>query len=335
MTRTRLVKVRKLRKYFTISTGGGNPFKKRVVRALDGIDMDIFPGETLGLVGESGCGKTTLGRCILKLTEVTSGEVFLNSQSIIGVSGRKMRQLRKNMQIIFQNPFSSLDPRMKVGDIVRQPLNVFPVTGQETRLARVHRVLDAVGLEPDSIDRFPHEFSGGQRQRIAIARALAPQPQFIVADEPVSALDVSIRAQILNLMKALKKQFQLTYLFISHDLSTVKFISDRVMVMYLGKIVEAGTVEQIFKTPAHPYTRALMEAIPIPDPLLRRDRKQMKGEPPSPISPPSGCRFHPRCPRAEGICEKVEPGEIQVLPEHKVFCHFPELRKDAGAAALK
>lgn len=320
MTLQPLVEVKQLKKYFQVKSRSKYFFKKEWVRAVDGVDLEIYKGETLGLVGESGCGKTTLGRCIVRLIESTSGEIFFDSHNIAQLPRNEMRLLRKNMQIIFQDPFSSLDPRMRVGDIVGQPLNVFKNSVVENKKAHVYRLLEAVGLEPTITNRYPHEFSGGQRQRIAIARSLALQPKFIIADEPVSALDVSIRAQIINLMTSLKKQFHLTYLYISHDLSTLKFISDRVAVMYLGKVVETGLVASIFDKPAHPYTRALFEAVPIPNPLLRKNRKRLKGEPASSISPPSGCRFHPRCPLAMDICKRVEPPQIEIGPQHHVRC---------------
>jgi len=322
MTPDTLVEVKQLKKYFKVNAHSKNPFSRDLVRAVDGVDLEIFKGQTLGIVGESGCGKTTLGRCIVRLIECTSGEIFFDSRDITKLPRRQMRRLRKNMQIIFQDPFSSLDPRMKVGDIVGQPANVVKNTGTTQKKELVRQLLEAVGLEPGIINRYPHEFSGGQRQRIAIARSLALRPQFIVADEPVSALDVSIRAQILNLMTTLKKQFQLTYLYISHDLSTLKFISDRVAVMYLGKVVETGRVGSIFDKPAHPYTQALFEAVPVPNPLLRKNRQRLKGEPPSPIAPPPGCRFHPRCARAMDICERVEPVQIEIDPQHRVLCHL-------------
>jgi len=317
-----LVEVKQLKRYFAINARLMNPFKKDLVHAVDGVDLVIKRGSTLGLVGESGCGKTTLGRCIVRLIEPESGKILFDSYDITRLDKKSMRRLRKNMQIVFQDPFSSLDPRMKVGAIISQPFKVFGVPDGGNKKDRVSWLLEAVGLEADSVNRFPHEFSGGQRQRVAIARALALNPQFIVADEPVSALDVSVRAQILNLMNELRNRFQLTYLYISHDLSTVKFISDRVAVMYLGKVVETGSVKAIFENPKHPYTKALIRAVPIPNPELRADRKPMKGEPPSPIFPPAGCRFHPRCPRKTDICSEVEPQAIEVESGHQVSCHL-------------
>ncbi len=317
-----LVEVRYLRKHFAVSTRSLNPLKKEVVHAVDGVDLEVKRGETLGLVGESGCGKTTLGRCILRLIEPTSGQIFFDSREISGLGRGEMRRLRKDMQIIFQDPFSSLDPRMNIESLVGQPFDVFPVPGGGSRKGRVLDLLEAVGLEADTLNRFPHEFSGGQRQRIAIARALALSPRFIVADEPVSALDVSIRAQILNLLKQLKRKFELTYLYISHDLSTVKFISDRVAVMYLGKVVETGPVKAIFESPQHPYTGVLIEAVPVPNPDRRGRRAPMRGEPPSPISPPKGCRFHPRCSKTRDVCREVEPKPVMVGEGHEVSCHL-------------
>lgn len=322
MTAKNLVEVKQLRRYYAISARSMNLFKKAVVRAVDGVDLVIKEGNTLGLVGESGCGKTTLGRCILRLTEPQSGRIFFDSCDITQLDKKHMRRHRKDMQIVFQDPFSSLDPRMKVGAIIGQPFNVFGVPGGGNKKDRVSWLLESVGLEADSANRFPHEFSGGQRQRIAIARALSLNPQFIVADEPVSALDVSVRAQILNLMNELKSNFHLTYLYISHDLSTVKFISNSVAVMYLGKVVESGPVKRIFENPKHPYTQILIAAVPIPNPLLRANRKPVKGEPSSPISPPSGCRFHPRCPRKTEDCAELEPQTIEVEPGHQVSCHL-------------
>ena len=281
MTPATLMEARQVKKYFKVASGSQNPFSKSLVRAVDGVDLSIFKGETLGLVGESGCGKTTLGRCLVGLTESTSGEILFDAQDITRLPKRQLRNLRKDMQIIFQDPFSSLDPRMKVGDIIAQPLNMLKHTTSKQKKAQVDQLLESVGMEPGISTRYPHEFSGGQRQRIAIARSLALRPQFIVADEPVSALDVSIRAQILNLMASLKEQFQLTYLYISHDLSTLKFISDRVAVMYLGKVVETAPVAELFGNPAHPYTQALFEALPVPNPLLRKNANGSKASRPA------------------------------------------------------
>jgi len=322
MTAENLVEIKDLIKYFPIHSRTASLFGKELVRAIDGVDLNIGYGETVGLLGESGCGKTTLGRCVLRLIESTSGRIFFDSREITSMGPRELRAMRRNMQIIFQDPFSSLDPRMKVGRLVAQPFDVFPVPNGEDKTERVRFLLEAVGLEAESAGRFPHEFSGGQRQRIAIARALALNPRFIVADEPVSALDVSIRSQILNLMRDLKKKFHLTYLYISHDLSTVKFICDRVAVMYLGCLSETGPVGQIFRAPLHPYTRTLIEAVPIPNPFQRKDRQAMKGEPPSPISPPVGCRFHPRCPHTRDICREIPPPAVEPDPGHLVYCHL-------------
>lgn len=322
MSNGNLIEVKALTKHFPVGRATLGRFRKDVVHAVDGVDLEIRKGETLGLVGESGCGKSTLGRCILRLIEPTSGRIFFDSQDIGSLSRSAMRLVRKDMQIIFQDPFSSLDPRMNVERAVSQPFDVFEVPEGQSRHERVLALVEAVGLDATSLQRFPHQFSGGQRQRIAIARALALNPRFIVADEPVSALDVSIRAQILNLLKQLKRRFQLTYLYISHDLSTVKFISDRVAVMYLGKLVETAPAKALFQAPKHPYTRALIDAVPVPDPELRNRRQPMRGEPPSPISPPAGCRFHPRCPNVMPICKTEEPRLNAGEAGHRVACHL-------------
>jgi len=328
-----LVEVTGLTKQYEIGAGSFARLRKAVVHAVDGVDLDIRKGETLGLVGESGCGKSTLGRCILRLIEPTSGRVLFDGQDIMALRKGALRLLRRHMQIVFQDPFSSLDPRMTVESAIAQPFDVFPVPEGQSRHERVLALLEAVGLDESSLHRFPHQFSGGQRQRIAIARALALNPQFIVADEPVSSLDVSIRAQILNLLKQLKSRFHLTYLYISHDLSTVKFISDRVAVMYLGKLVEVGPAKTVFAAPKHPYTRALIDAVPIPEPAARNRRQPMKGEPPSPIAPPSGCRFHPRCPSAMPICSQTAPPFLLMTDGHRVACHLYSQEGTAVVAA--
>jgi oligopeptide/dipeptide ABC transporter ATP-binding protein len=315
-----LLQVRDLKKYFEVHSMGGDPFKKDIVHAVDGVDLQIEKGTTLGLVGESGCGKTTLGRCILRLIEPTSGTIIFEGCDITRISKKQMRHLRKDMQVIFQDPYSSLDPRMKVGDIVGEPFTFFGIPGGGSKSERIEELLNAVGLDPAVVNRFPHEFSGGQRARICIARALALRPKFIVADEPVSSLDVSIRAQILNLLKDMRTKLNLVLLYISHDLSTLKFISDHVAVMYLGKIVETGPVRDIFKDPKHPYTQALMSSVPVPNPSLRRNRVPVKGELPSPIRPPTGCRFHPRCFKSMDVCHRDVPEFSQIGKNHWVSC---------------
>jgi oligopeptide transport system ATP-binding protein len=297
------------------------------VKAVSGISFDIRKGETLGLVGESGCGKSTLGRCVLRLLEPTEGQIFFKGQDITHLPKNQMRQLRRNMQIIFQDPYASLNPRMMVESILGEPLDIHKIcrTKQE-RTQRIIKLLDLCGLRREAIYRYPHEFSGGQRQRICIARALAVEPEFIVCDEPVSALDVSIQAQIVNLMQDLQKELGLTYLFIAHDLKVVEHISNRVAVMYLGKVVEMASSEDLYGNPKHPYTQALLSAIPIPDPNYKKDRIILKGDVPSPIDPPTGCHFHPRCPIMQGNC-KVDVPHLRDLGKpgsgpHDVSCHY-------------
>jgi len=293
------------------------------VKAVDGVSFNIRRGETLGLVGESGCGKTTVGRTILRLIEPTAGEVYFEGRNIFALTKSELKALRRDMQIIFQDPYSSLDPRMPVGASIAEGLAVHGIGTPKERMEMVIDLLRKVGLEDYHARRYPHEFSGGQRQRIVIARALALRPKFIVCDEPISALDVSIQAQIINLLKELQEEFHLTYLFIAHNLSVIEHVSDRVAVMYLGKIVELTSREELYRNPLHPYTQALLSAVPIPDPTLKRERILLKGDVPSPLNPPAGCRFHPRCPVAMAHCAREEPPLINVgtpQQEHWVAC---------------
>ncbi|HEV3468867.1 MAG TPA: dipeptide ABC transporter ATP-binding protein [Pyrinomonadaceae bacterium] len=309
-----LVRVRGLVKHFPVKESDD------VVRAVDGVTFEIFRGETLGLVGESGCGKSTVGRCLLRLIEPTRGEVTFEGRDVRALGGDELRRLRREMQIIFQDPYASLNPRLRVRDIVSEPLVVHGIGTKAERRERVADLLKKVGLDPDYMNRYPHEFSGGQRQRIGIARALALNPKLIVADEPVSALDVSVQAQVINLLEDLQTEFDLTYLFISHGLAVVEHISNRVAVMYLGRIVEVASAEELYANPLHPYTRALLSAIPVPDPTRKRDRIVLKGDVPTPINPPSGCRFHTRCPEAIPECSQIDPDLREVAPGHTVAC---------------
>lgn len=317
----RLLEVKGLKKYFPIT---GGLLRKTVgyVKAVDGVDLFIKRAETLGLVGESGCGKSTLGRAILRLIDATEGEITYNGQNILELTKEEMRELRKKMQIIFQDPYASLNPRMTVGDIVGEPMDIFGLAKGREKEEKILELLNIVGLDVQHIRRYPHEFSGGQRQRIGIARALAVNPEIIICDEPVSALDVSVRSQVLNLMQELQQKFQLTYLFISHDLSVVKHISDRVCVMYLGKIVEVSEKNELYSNPLHPYTKALLSAIPIPDPEAKRERIILEGDVPTPINPPTGCRFHTRCQYAMPVCSQQEPILKDIGNEHFVACHL-------------
>ncbi len=309
-----LVRVRNLVKHFPVAGSDD------VVRAVDGVTFEILPGETLGLVGESGCGKSTVGRLLLRLIEPTEGEIYFEDQNITVLRGKALRDLRRGMQIIFQDPYASLNPRIRVRDIVAEPLVIHGIGGKSEQRERVADLFRKVGLDPDYMDRYPHEFSGGQRQRIGIARALALNPKLIVADEPVSALDVSVQAQVVNLLEDLQSELGLTYLFISHGLAVVEHISTRVAVMYLGRIVEVASAVDLYAQPLHPYTRALLSAIPIPDPRRKRERIVLKGDVPTPINPPSGCRFHTRCPEAIPDCARIDPDLREITPGHTVAC---------------
>jgi len=314
-----LVEVKNLVKHFPVK-GGLLQRIQAWVQAVDGVSFTIREGETVGLVGESGCGKTTVGRTMLRLVEPTSGEAFFEGVNIFGLKGNDLKKMRRNMQIIFQDPYASLDPRITVGESIAEGLRIHNVGNAHEQSEMVMDVLHKVGLEDYHARRYPHEFSGGQRQRIGIARALALRPKFIIADEPVSALDVSIQSQVLNILKDLQQEFNLTYLFIAHNLSVVEHISERVAVMYLGKIVELAQRGELFRNPLHPYTQALMSAIPIPDPTLRRERIILQGDVPSPLNPPQGCRFHPRCPVAIDACAMKEPPLGEIVPGHWAAC---------------
>ena len=324
MTET-VLRVRELTKNFVVKRAIGLRVKRSIVQAVSGLTFEIEQGQTLGLVGESGSGKTTVGRCVLRLIEPSSGSVQFLGRELIGLPQDELRPLRAHMQIVFQDPFASLDPKMTVGAAIAEPLVIRQVQGKHSE--RVAELLELVGLAPDHARRFPHEFSGGQRQRVGIARALALNPAFIVLDEPVSALDVSIQAGVVNLLEDLQAKLGLSYLFIAHDLSVVRHISDTVAVMYLGKMMELAPAEQIYLTPAHPYTQALLSAVPEPDPVSERLRKRimLTGDIPSPINPPSGCRFRTRCPKAQNLCAEEEPLLIERGQGHPVACHFPEI----------
>jgi len=321
-----LLRVDNLVKHFPIRQGIIIQKQVGVVHAVDDISFDVKQGETLGLVGESGCGKSTTGRTVLQLYRPTSGSVIFDGVDLVKAKGEELRHMRRKLQMIFQDPYASLNPRMTVGEIVGEPLVVHKTASQKEIEERVANLLELVGLNPTFSSRYPHEFSGGQRQRIGVARALALQPSFIVCDEPISALDVSIQAQVVNLLEDLQKQFSLTYLFIAHDLSMVRHISNRIAVMYLGIIVELADGEELYLKPLHPYTQALLSAVPIPDPIAdaRRERIILKGDVPSPVNPPSGCRFRTRCPIAESICAEVQPHFREAKPGHFVACHFAE-----------
>jgi oligopeptide/dipeptide ABC transporter ATP-binding protein len=322
-----LIKLEGVKKYFPVTQG--ILFQHRVgnVHAVDGVDLEVYPGETFGLVGETGCGKSTLARVVMRLHEATEGRITFQGQDITHAKGKELREKRRDMQMIFQDPFASLNPRKTVGSIIGEPYRLHATVPRDKIKSEVQQLMELVGLNPEHYNRYPHEFSGGQRQRIGVARSLALRPKLIVCDEPVSALDVSIQAQILNLLEDLQEEFKLTYLFIAHDLSVVKHVSDRVGVMYLGKIVETADGDTLYRTPKHPYTGALLSAVPIADPELAKAKRRiiLEGDVPSPIDPPSGCRFHPRCPRAQvpEPCATVEPQLEPMHPGQTAACHFP------------
>src|SRR5690348_11292697 len=322
-----LVDIRDLKMHFPLTQG---IIRQRVigyVRAVDGVSFNIERGQTLGLVGESGSGKTTIGRTIVRLYKPTAGQILFGDRDLAKMEGEELRHVRQRVQMIFQDPYASLNPRYTVGSLVAEPMHIYKVASNAEIRERTSELLRVVGLRPEYIDRYPHEFSGGQRQRIAVARALSINPEFVIADEPVSALDVSIRAQVLNLLQRLQQQFNLTYLFVSHDLSVVRHVADRIAVMYLGKIVELADRDELYAAPKHPYTKALLSAIPIPDPVVERKRKRiiLSGDLPSPINIPAGCRFHTRCPMAQSICREVDPAfELKQGRQHYAACHFAE-----------
>jgi len=315
-----LLEIRDLKKHFPVGEGLFSR-NKGVLKAVDGVNLTVEEGETLGLVGESGCGKSTLGRTILRLIEPTGGEVIFQGKNLLALSQRELRDMRRQMQIIFQDPYASLNPRMRVGDIVGEGLEIHKLAKGKAKRERVFELLHQVGLREEHYDRYPHEFSGGQRQRIGIARALSVSPRFIVCDEPVSSLDVSIQAQIINLLQELQEKMHLTYLFISHDLRVVEHISHRVAIMYLGKVVEIAKSDSIYQDAKHPYTKALLSAVPVTDTSRKKERVVLEGDVPSPVNPPSGCTFHPRCSYREAICDKTEPPLEFTAGGHGVACH--------------
>ena len=319
---TALISINDLKVHFPVGVQRLFGRSRQVVKAVDGVSLDIQKGETMGLVGESGCGKTTLGRAILRLTEPTSGQIMFRERDLAHLSNAEMRAQRRHLQVIFQDPYASLNPRMTVGQIIGEPLDTFRLATGDAKKERIQELMEMVGLSPRFLKRYPHEFSGGQRQRIGIARALAVDPEFIVADEPISALDVSIQAQIMNLLDRLRREKNLTYLFISHDLRAVRHVSDRVAVMYLGKIVELAESGAIYANPLMPYTQALISAVPVPDPKIESTRRRivLEGDVPSPINPPLGCRFHSRCPYAIQACREVEPQLVEIKPNHFAAC---------------
>ena len=327
ITSKTLLDVRDLKMHFPLTSGIVLQRVTGQVRAVDGVSFSIERGQTLGLVGESGSGKTTIGRTIARLYKPTSGQIYFDTVDLATLEGERLRQMRKRVQMIFQDPYASLNPRFTIGSLVSEPMHIYKIGSSKEIRERALELLRVVGLRTEYIDRYPHEFSGGQRQRIAIARALALNPEFIIADEPVSALDVSIRAQVLNLMRNLQQEFNLTYLFVSHDLSVVRHVADRIAVMYLGKIVELANRDELYTQPKHPYTRALLSAVPIPDPQIEKHRQRiiLSGDLPSPINIPKGCRFHTRCPMAQSICSEVEPEfERKEGQDHFAACHFSE-----------